>query len=475
MALAIYELDYALTDDKPVAPTVPVLTDDLTAEQRAFREKEFEMKRSKYEIDRIRWERSNRKCLMIIRNSITEAIRGAVPECETAKAYLKKVESQFTGSTKAYASTLIKKLVNTKYTDGGVREHILRMSNMAAKLKPMKMGLEDEFIIHLISISLPKEFDPFVINYNSMTEKWTLEKFMAMCVQEEERNNNKKLEGGESVNFVKQKKRHYVSRPLHKKQDHAPKNTEVQDGRDKTPVDRNTCKWCKKEGHYQKNCIEFLKHLNRKGKDYITFVDESLFLNYEKSTWWIDSGATVHVANSLQGFRTSRIVPRGERSIRVANGVEAEVEAIGELPLELNKGFILHLNNVLYVPSLSRNLISVTCLDDEGFKCHFDDKQCLIIYDNKCVGLAFRQDKLYLLSLNEHVNVVCNEMNSSSTNASTKRKRCDNETSSKLWHCRLGHISRGRIERLIKEEILHPLDFSNSEHCIDCIKGKYVK
>ena len=57
-----------------------------------------------------------------------------------------------------------------------------------------------------------------------------------------------------------------------------------------------------------------------------------------------------------------------------------------------------------------------------------------------------------------------------------KRKRSiTNETSSKLWHCRLGHISKGRMECLIREEILHQLDFSDSEHCIDCIKGKYVK
>jgi hypothetical protein len=33
----------------------------------------------------------------------------------------------------------------------------------------------------------------------------------------------------------------------------------------------------------------------------------------------------------------------------------------------------------------------------------------------------------------------------------------------------------GIIERLIKQEILHPLDFSDTEYCIDCIKGKYFK
>jgi hypothetical protein len=32
----------------------------------------------------------------------------------------------------------------------------------------------------------------------------------------------------------------------------------------------------------------------------------------------------------------------------------------------------------------------------------------------------------------------------------------------------------GVIERLIKDDILHPLDFSNSYFCIDCNKGKYV-
>ena len=56
-----------------------------------------------------------------------------------------------------------------------------------------------------------------------------------------------------------------------------------------------------------------------------------------------------------------------------------------------------------------------------------------------------------------------------------REKSITNETSSKLWHYCVGHISKGRIERLIREEILHPLDFSDLEHCIDCIKGKYVK
>jgi hypothetical protein len=93
-----------------------------------------------------------------------------------------------------------------------------------------------------------------------------------------------------------------------------------------------------------------------------------------------------------------RTIRRGTPSLTVANGVEAEVEAIGTLQLELRSGFILYLFDVLYVPSILRN------------------------------------------------NNV-SEINVSNVNH--KRKR-DNETSSKLWHLHLGHIWKGRMERLIR-------------------------
>ena len=46
------------------------------------------------------------------------------------------------------------------------------------------------------------------------------------------------------------------------------------------------------------------------------------------------------------------------------------------------------------------------------------------------------------------------------TISSTKRLRL-NEKSSILWHKHLGHISRQRMERIIKDGILPNLNFSN--------------
>jgi hypothetical protein len=84
-----------------------------------------------------------------------------------------------------------------------------------------------------------------------------------------------------------------------------------------------------------------------------------------------------------------RTLQRGERSIGVTNFIDAEVETIGELPLELNNGFILRLHNILYVPSLRRNLIFISCMDDDGYDYQFSNRQCLILFDSKVVGLAY--------------------------------------------------------------------------------------
>ena len=107
---------------------------------------------------------------------------------------------------------------------------------------------------------------------------------------------------------------------------------------------------------------------------------------------------------------------------------------------------------------------------------HFGDGKCEIQFNKECVGLAFRQDKIYLLSLSENVNVASskNKNSSSYENVTKKHKRID-AISSKLWHCRLGHISRGRIECSVKASILTPLEFSELEQCIDCIKGNFAK
>jgi hypothetical protein len=186
------------------------------------------------------------------------------------------------------------------------------------------------------------------------------------------------------------------------------------------------CLHCKKHGHIMRECDDFKAWLTKKGNDFISFIDESFFTNFFSNTWWIDSGATLHVTNSSQGFLGASTTER-ERSLQVANGCEVQVEVVGTLPL-LHDGFTLTLNNILYVPSLKRNLIYVASLEDDDYECSFGNNKCTIKFNDVIVGLALRRGMLYMLSLNDFpVMNVCN--------VTSKRRRIstsDNETSLKL-------------------------------------------
>ncbi|XP_059670879.1 uncharacterized protein LOC132316416 [Cornus florida] len=168
IVLCCMDLDYALREPAPIKPTV-----ESTIEQKALYEK---------------WERSNRMSLMIMKSSIMPAIRGAIYDSDNAMSYMKSVEEQFLGTSKSVASTLMMKMMIMKY-DGqsSVCEHIMKMNDMASQLKGMDMEISEGFLIHFMMISLPAQFGPFKINYNTQKKKWKMSELIAMCVQEEER------------------------------------------------------------------------------------------------------------------------------------------------------------------------------------------------------------------------------------------------------------------------------------------------
>ncbi|KAD7477886.1 hypothetical protein E3N88_01022 [Mikania micrantha] len=93
------------------------------------------------------------------------------------------------------------------------------------------------------------------------------------------------------------------------------------------------CRFCHKKGHIQRDCPKFKEWLAKKCIALNLMIYESFNVNVPSNTWWFDSGSTVHISNSLQGFRTIRKLARNQQTVKVGNGSEAEVEAIGTLSL----------------------------------------------------------------------------------------------------------------------------------------------
>ncbi|KAI3677451.1 hypothetical protein L2E82_51665 [Cichorium intybus] len=241
------DLDCALRTDPPAA-----LTNTSTVEQKHVYEQ---------------WDRSNRMSLMVMKNSISVAIRGAILDSDNTKTYLSHVEDQFKGTSKAHASTLILKMLTTKY-DGisGVRENIMTMSDMANKLKGMDMSISNGFLVHFIMTSLPVEYGPFNINYNTHKEKWTMSELIAMCVQEEERLRIEKPDVAHLTTSNSKKRKSDSSK--------APKTGA--DSCSDTSSSSPYCKFCRKKGHYRSECPKFKEWLTKKGNIVVNVIHESL-------------------------------------------------------------------------------------------------------------------------------------------------------------------------------------------------------
>ena len=150
--------------------------------------------------------------------------------------------------------------------------------------------------------------------------------------------------------------------------------------------------------------------------------------------------------------------------------IEIDVVSIGSYTLELDIRFTIVLDNVFYIPSFRRNLVSIQLLDRSGYYFHFGNKKANIIYDSKVVGSCSLIDGLYRLPLS----IDSHDLSLNIEKGVAKRPLI-REKSRLLWHKRLGHISKERIDRLIKAEILPSLEHDDLDTCIDCVRGKLTK
>nr|XP_033509199.1 uncharacterized protein LOC117274087 [Nicotiana tomentosiformis] len=120
-----------------------------------------------------------------------------------------------------------------------------------------------------------------------------------------------------------------------------------------------TCRFYDKERHYQKDCLKCKAWFEKKG-----------FL-------------TIQTTNPNKDF------------LFMGNRMKAPIEGIRTYHLIIETGRHLDLLHTLYVPSVSRNLISLSRLDVSGFNLKFGNG-CFNLYKNAIFfGYGVLSDGLY--------------------------------------------------------------------------------
>ena len=140
-----------------------------------------------------------------------------------------------------------------------------------------------------------------------------------------------------------------------------------------------------------------------------------------------------------------------ERFTYMGNDNKAFVKVIGLFRLQLKSSCYLVLDETFYVPSFRGNLVYVSRLDKFGYSCLFGNGKVSLFQYSNMIGTGSLVGNLYKLNINvSRINESLHE-----SNYGTKRK-LTYENSSMLWHKRLGHISKQRMD-LCQKEFLIPL------------------
>nr|GEZ46029.1 hypothetical protein [Tanacetum cinerariifolium] len=223
----------------------------------------------------------------------------------------------------------------------------------------------------------------------------------------------------------------------------------------------------------ERNCPQYLAELMKKkntasgaGGSGIFVIELNTILN--RSSIY-DTCCGTHICNTTQGLRASRKLKPGALSLYVGNGQREAVEAIGAFYLCLPSGLEIVLNNCHYAPSITRGVISVSRLYEDGFVNRFVDNIIQVSRNNMVYFSVVPRDGIFEIDLS---NSLTNE--SFVYAVSNKRSKL-NLDSALLWHCRLEHISKKRIEKLQHEGLLNSSDLRAFEKCVFCMSEKMAR
>ncbi|GKC30918.1 retrotransposon protein, putative, ty1-copia subclass [Tanacetum coccineum] len=176
----------------------------------------------------------------------------------------------------------------------------------------------------------------------------------------------------------------------------------------------------------------------------------------------------LHEIRAGKGLRGSRKLKPGALSLYVGNGQRAAVEAIGSFLLSLPSGLVIVLNNFHYAPSITRGIILVSRLYDNGFVNCFVDNAISVSRNNLVYFSDVPRDGIFEIDLSD------SNTNDSSMYAVSKKAKL-NLDSALLWHCRLRHISKKRIKKLQHDGLLNSTDLRAFEKCVSCMSGKMAR
>ena len=207
------------------------------------------------------------------------------------------------------------------------------------------------------------------------------------------------------------------------------------------------------------------------------FLDRSIFNEsyyhscsnnyYNDINFIFDSGCTRHICPSINYFDYFQEL---EGDVVLGNGEIVKSYGFGNVGV---------LEDVLFVPDICMGLISISQLDEKGYKIIFN-KGTITVYDssNNEFLKGIKKDKLYFIVNDENCGIT-DENHHEYAFANLPNENDKKRNLLEIWHDRWGHPSETVMKKAIENDAIEGLNISkeqlkkmNLRLCPQCYKGK---
>ena len=441
-----------------------------------------------------------------IQGSLSESAMVLVVGLESAKDIWKALETNFSSQSKAKVMQHKLKLQTMKKNGLPMTEYLNKMKSCCDLLGAAGCRiLEQDQILHILS-GLGQECDPLVVTVTSQNDTWTIQDVSALLLSFEARMVKAKHE---VVNTEGSQPTANLAHASNQKRDYNPQNVRggyfggnegarggfggrsARGGRGGRSS-KIVCQLCFKPGHgadrcwyrYEQQHTSAQPHQGRQQHPISTY-QPSLSANVaqlrmqqpqtlppptrspseysfeggsQMTSWYPDSGATNHLSSDLSNLNISSEYHGGNQLV-LGNGSGVDISHVGESYIKsaTHKTFLL--KNLLHVPAITKNLLSVSqfAKDNDVF-FEFHSTHCLVKDQvSKQVILEGSLDQgLYQFILPKSVKTSSSSFPAfnqsghslSACSASLGPSASNQVSSISLWHRRLGHPAFKIVEHV---------------------------
>lgn len=321
----------------------------------------------------------------------------------------------------------------------GMQEYVDEIVNTSNKLSGVGFSISDEWLGAILLAGLTDTYNPFIMGIESSGIEISGDAIIGKLLD------NRIDENCESAFLIKKKK-------VNKKKK------------------SKACYTCGAKDHLSPQCgkkPETDKFGNKKPlnafmvceeDDFNDTSEKAMFCTSSKNVWFIDSGASRHMTphkNILNNHKQCDI-----RNIVTANNARLKVNGVGNVNLRID-GHSVEICDVLHIPELTANLLSVKRIVEKGNRVIFEGSNCNIFnQDNKLLLKCPAENGVYRVNCDDAEKCMI---------ASTDKNNVD------LWHRRMGHLNFTSLCKM-RDGAVIGVDFKGSkgdvENCETCAMGK---